>query len=290
MDDREEKLRERLQQLLKRSVSTHEALVRIVTDPNVPASVVIDEAHRLERLELAEHNLFKELEQVIASTPGFQRRDERSVRQVVLEVLQEIAIPQRAAFLRDYIWARDRIPLETRRFGALRRDESRSWERNPGKRRAYITPALDPTAQPLTSWMTRSDWPLERRTIVSAEHKRLLETEKVAALLRARDLTRGDDRIPFNLALADLAPTLQIDISSAPTQFNDELLSDSLVMYDREDVLDTKVERKWRREFEAVVQKEIKSLHHKLDPEIRKAAAKLSSLPPEEQLWGRTSN
>ena len=100
-----------------------------------------------------------------------KREEDRSVRQVVLRALDFVGAPQPAWFLQEFVWARDRIDLKTRRFGSLRRDEFRAWRRRPGHRLAYVIPALDSEGHAVASLMARSDWPLGDRLVVEGARR-----------------------------------------------------------------------------------------------------------------------
>ena len=139
-------------------------LVSSAEDPSVPAARLAYWAEWLERLDDRRDELIRALRE--EATEVRKRDEERSVRQFVLRALDELDSPQNAGFLQEYVWARYGVDLDTRGFGALRRDERRSWSRNPGRRRAYIVPTLDAEGRPLARWMARSDWPLERRITI----------------------------------------------------------------------------------------------------------------------------
>jgi hypothetical protein len=161
-------------------------------DPHVPAGQLVDLVDVLERLDDRRDQLLQALRE--EASDARRRQEERSIRQFVLRALDEIEWPQNAGFLQEYVWARERVDLNTRGFGALRRDERRAWGRNPGRRLAYIVSALDDEGRPLSRWMARSDWPLERR-LVLRDDERLLELMKLRALFAARR-----ERDPSDLA------------------------------------------------------------------------------------------
>jgi hypothetical protein len=126
------------------------------------------------------------------------REDDRSVRKFVLAALQEIGSPAKAGFVTEYVWAVERVDLNTRGFGRLRKDEQDAWEdhhglRPDGKDRsvrrpprpAYVVPGLNARGQKLPRYMVRSDWPAEQR-VVLVPYDRLVELAKLSALFRAR--------------------------------------------------------------------------------------------------------
>jgi hypothetical protein len=176
--------REELRDVLLEQRRIIDMLVESAGDPSVSAARLAYWAEWLERLDDRRDGLIRALRE--EATEIRKRDEERSVRQFVLRALDEVDSPQNAGFLQDYVWARFGVDLDTRGFGALRRDERRSWNRNPGRRRAYIVPTLDAEGRPLARWMARSDWPLERRITVADEGERLLDLQKIRALAEAR--------------------------------------------------------------------------------------------------------
>jgi hypothetical protein len=93
-------------------------------------------------------------------------RNELSTRQYVLQALDSINYPQPAARIKQFVWANERVELNTRTFGALRRDEKLSWANKPFHRSAYIVPVIDVQGDAQSQWLARSDWPLWRRIVV----------------------------------------------------------------------------------------------------------------------------
>jgi hypothetical protein len=176
--------RDELRNVLADQRDIIDRLLASVTDPAVSAVQLAHWAEWLERLDDRRDALIRALRE--EATEVRKREEERSVRQFVLRALDELEQPQNAGFLQDYVWARYGVDLDTRGFGALRRDERRSWDRNPGRRRAYIVPTLDVDGHALARWMARSDWALERRITADADGERLLDLHKIRALSKAR--------------------------------------------------------------------------------------------------------
>jgi hypothetical protein len=176
--------REELRGVLLEQRGIIDMLVENAGDPSVSAAQLAYWAEWLERLDDRRDDLIRALRE--EATEARKRDEERSVRQFVLRALDDVDSPQTAGFLQDYVWARFEVDLDTRGFGALRRDERRSWNRNPGRRNAYIVPTLDAEGRPLARRMARSDWPLERRITVAGEGERLLDLQKIRALAKAR--------------------------------------------------------------------------------------------------------
>jgi hypothetical protein len=133
-------------------------------DDEIDAAQLVPHLESLRRLDGEREVL---LDQLRHQASIERRRDEeRSIRQFILQALDEVHAPQTAGFLEDYVYVRERVMLNSRNFGALRRDENRSWMRPRSRRRAYIVPCLDEQGEPVPRWMARSDWPLTDRIFI----------------------------------------------------------------------------------------------------------------------------
>ena len=175
-------LRAELDTVLTSERDALDHLIAQVVDPAVDPVALVGAAESHERFERVRSRLVKELQEVASESR--RREEERSTRQFVLRALEAIGCPQNAGFLEEYVWASERVSLNTRGFGALRRDERRAWGRHPGHRIAYIVPCLDAEARPLAKWMARSDWPLHARIVVE-DAGELFELKRLACLLEA---------------------------------------------------------------------------------------------------------
>ena len=222
----------------------------------------------LESLALLDQQRADLLERARHEASTTRRRDEeRSIRQFVLRALEEIGVPQTAGFLEDYVYARERVVLNTRGFGALRRDEARAWRRRPGHRRAYIVPCLDATGRPVPRWMARSDWPLAARVVVP-EVEALWTWTRVMAL--ARGLRDGDDEAAAAL-YAPLIEKYARDVSGGESGWSAAEPEESL------------------REAEREAAQEVDRLDEELSESRSELAARFAGLDIEQQLWGVSS-
>ena len=256
--------REELRQLLLKERAFLDRLIDQAGDPGVSPARLVD---LVEVLESLDHDVERLVAQLREETTAARRQEEeRSVRQFVLRALDGLGVPQNAGFLQEYMWARERVDLDTRGFGALRRDERRSWERNPGRRRAYIVPALNPDGTAVSRLMARSDWPLERRLVLPGD-ERLIELANLRALLAARaEAETGDLPDLFQVLIEKYARAL----------FGGELVPEGDLMM-REasfEPIRRRVESDFARLQEASAGKRSKS------------AAQLMTLPEEKQYWG----
>jgi hypothetical protein len=257
--------REELRQVLLRERDFLGRLIDQAGDPEVSAARLVDLVEVLESLDHDVERLVAQLRE--ETTVARRQEEERSVRQFVLRALDGIGVAQNAGSLQEYMWARERVDLDTRGFGALRRDERRSWERNPGRRRAYIVPALNPDGTAVPRLMARSDWPLERR-LVLPDDDRLIELAKLRALLAARaEAETGDLPDLFQVLIEKYARAL----------FGGELVPES----------DPMTREASFEPIRRLVETEFARLQMTSAAKRNKAAAGLTKLPEKEQYWGR---
>lgn len=256
--------RAELRHVLLDQRSLLDQLLALTGDPAVPTTQLIDLVGALERLDHRREQLIPLLRE--QASQSRRREEERSVRQFVLRALDEIGSPLNAAFLQEYIWARERVDLNTRGFGALRRDERRAWDRHPRRRLAYIVSALEPDGRPLSRWMARSDWPLEKRVVLPGD-ERLLDLAKLRALLAARrERDPGDPSDPYEPLIKKYAVPL---FEQDPKSVDD--------VDDRDGWLE-----EVRRLVDAALEQPAATVARR-----RVAAKRLAELPEERQLWGR---
>jgi hypothetical protein len=238
-----------------------EELLERLNDTIEPAEAV----SLLESLALIDQRRASVLEQFkAAASASRQREEERSIRQFVLSALEEIEMPQTAGFLEDYLYARELVVLKTRGMGALRRDEYRAWERLRDRPRvAYIVPCLDEEGRAVSSWMARSDWPLEDRIVVAGVEE-LWRLGRVRALLRAyREADTGAESLflpAINRYAAEAFGEVSTD-SDVPEHRSLQALSDQ-------------------------VDESITELESSLAPARKRVSERLSQLGEQQQLWG----
>jgi hypothetical protein len=242
-----------------------QSLLDSIEDPRVATAQLARLAMSLERLDDRRNALLRALRE--EATEARKREEERSLRQFVLRALDEMQVPQNAGFLREYVWAREAVDLNTRGFGSLRRDERRSWHRHPGRRLAYIVPALDADGRALARWMARSDWPLARRTVVADRSERMLDLYKLRVLFNAHEEAEqrelGDPFIP------------------AIEKYARDVLDVNPPAYDHA------VSRKcWFADLRQEMEAELADLGDTVAEIQQAAAARLATLPEEQQLWG----
>jgi hypothetical protein len=174
-------VRDKLVATLEEGLRLQQQLVDDSRDEGVPVGELVAQVIMLERLDDRRDELISELRRT-ASAGIRAGRSGPPIREVVLETLDDLRWPQNAGFLEEYLWAKRQLQLDSRAFAPLRRDERRAWERAPQAGRVYVVPALNPDGSPNPRWITRSDWPLDRRIVASPQTERLYNMQKVYSL------------------------------------------------------------------------------------------------------------
>jgi hypothetical protein len=283
MDTRIEDVRQRLRMLLRRNIEVYASLLELIDDPGVSPTQLADAISVLQKYDIDRDVLVEELMSA-SQRAAIEAAQRKPVRLLVLDALDEMKVPQNAAFLQEYIWGRFGINLETRGFGTLRRDERRSWQRNPDKRAVYVAPALGPTGDARPDYMTRSSWDLSRRIILGPPTERVLGLKKIRILLQAQE---NDDELeaPWTLdrALERYAhDLLNIPVPqplAAPTGSQEARWASSLWRV-------TGPRSEWRGEVQRRVADELALLGPDDEADRVRAAVLLAELPTETKLWG----
>lgn len=234
-------------------------------NPQVSAVQLIELIEAVEQVDERKSQLMRALREEASDLR--KREEERSVRQFVLQALDYVGVPQPAGFLQEFVWARERVDLNTRGFGALRRDEARAWKRRPAHRMAYIIPALTPDGQAQARWMARSDWPLAGRLVVPGA-ERLFGLKRLVSLFRARDETPGEPTDPYLPLIRRHAPEILEEINQPPLRTDGN-------------------EAAWLETVRRTVQSELSELEAQVEQTQEEAASRIAGWTQEEQLWGR---
>lgn len=258
-----DRLRAELDTALSSERDALDRLIAQVRDPAVDPVALVGAAESLERFGRIRSRLVRGLQGIASESR--RRQEERSVRQFVLRGLATIGCPQNAGFLEEYVWVSERVSLDTRGFGALRRDERRAWGRHPGQRLAYIVPCLDAEGRPVAKWMSRSDWPLHARIAVKGAAE-LFGLRKVACLLQA-ERRCGDGQ-----GYERFVPLI-------------ERYGESILEWEPAPIMDEE-----RVDWLAAVNEEVNARLAQLTNSVEGAqfavAATLETLSEEEKLWG----
>jgi hypothetical protein len=101
-----------------------------------------------------------------AQGPAGSRGPASSTREVAVSALNELGVASAPRAVVDYAIARFGVEIDSRTFGALRRDEQRSWLSPRTARPLYVVPALEGNRfLALRAKVALSAWPLEARLI-----------------------------------------------------------------------------------------------------------------------------
>jgi hypothetical protein len=94
------------------------------------------------------------------------RASGKTMREVVLDILDEIGVPLAPSTISEFSQATTGVEVQASRFASLRRDEERAADRDINSRPAWVTPALGTTRlNAFPRLLTSSAWELERRLI-----------------------------------------------------------------------------------------------------------------------------
>jgi hypothetical protein len=195
---------------------------------------------------------------------GGGRGGRRSLRELVLDTLDEIGVPVPPRVISDFAGATHAWALRPQRFASLQRAEERSYQKAPGSHRAWIVPTISTLGlTAISRIVAQSTWELERR-IIGARTPRTNHLRTLLALLDALERARGrpDTHPP------ELATMLLRYAESVPGALEFGKPLDP-----------TRVRRAAEAELARIEPADLE--------ERRAAAARLSELPARYQLWGR---
>lgn len=122
------------------------------------------------------------------SPPAFPRARARTagktMRELVLDILDEIGAPLAPSTISEFAQATTGIELQASRFASLRRDEERAARRDLNARPAWVVPALSTSRlNPIPRLLTSSAWELERR-LIGARSLRVIHLRTTLAFLQ----------------------------------------------------------------------------------------------------------
>lgn len=263
-------VRDKLVATLEETMRLQQRLVNDVRDDGVPIADLVAQVSVLERLDDQRDRLITQLRRT-ASAGMRPARTSPPVREVLLETLAHFRWPLNAGFLEEYLLAKHELQVDSRAFAPLRRDERRAWDRAPGAREAYIAPALKPDGSAKPSWITRSDWDLDRRIVASSRTERLFDLYKIYVLAgrpgSAEASYRGP-RSPLDALLEKYAKDI-LDTQPPPiSATNDEFGA-------------------WRTHVREQAGTLIGEIRREDEPDRKQIARQLADLPDRERIWGQ---
>lgn len=99
-------------------------------------------------------------------SPPVASAGRRTLRQMVLDALEDLGVMSTSKDLTGYLDARFGRSVIPARFGTLAADEMASFDRTAGARSAWLCFAIDiATGKPIKHMWARSDWALESRLV-----------------------------------------------------------------------------------------------------------------------------
>ena len=259
-------VRDELAGALEETLLLTERFAADARDYDVPVADLVATATMLDRLQERREELLGELRRT-ASAGTRATKGGQPIREMVLQVLDQLNWPQNAGFCEEYLWASLQLQVESRAFASLRRDERRAWHRAPGAREAYVVPALNPDGSANPRWLTSSAWDLSRRVVASPRTERLFDLQKVVAL-HAPDNRRREPRAPLGTLLERYAGQV---LAMEPPPVSASVAAT----------------RAWRRRVRSKAEAEIAEIRAVDAAERERIARELARLPEPDRLWGR---
>src|SRR5580700_489574 len=265
-------VRDELAATLEETLRLQQRLVDDVRDEEVDVADLVAQVSVLERLDDRRDQLIGQLRRT-ASAGMRPARTSQPVREILLETLADFRWPQNAGFLEEYLLAKHQLQLDSRAFAPLRRDERKAWDRAPGAREAYIAPALKPDGSAYPRWITRSDWPMERRIIATPRTERLFDLYKIYVLAGrpgSAEASYLGPRSPVDALLEkyaqDILNTEPLSASASDTEF-----------------------RTWRTDVRERAGTLIGENRREDEPDRKQIARQLARLTDRERVWGQAA-
>ena len=212
MDAPTDRLRGRLQRLLRDSNAESLRLQAVLQQPDAGAAALQRGHARLRALLAEQQRVITDLEQAesegTTSAPTGRSAGHRPLRERVLDVLAEVGVPLAPRAVSELAAALYGWLIPSERIASLRRDEARAWERAASARPAWIVPgisALDLFA--MNRVIAHSAWPIERR-IVGPRSSRIHHLRTLRVLADALDRGTSHDPDALVALVARYAVTL----------------------------------------------------------------------------------
>jgi hypothetical protein len=266
-------VRDELAATLDETLRLQQRLASDVRDEGVPVADLVAQVTVLERLDERRDQLIGQLRRT-ASAGMRPARTSPPVREILLDTLAEFRWPQNAGFLEEYLLAKHQLQLDSRAFAPLRRDERKAWDRAPGGRDAYIAPALRSDGSPYPRWVTRSDWPFDRRIVATPRTERLFDLYKIYVLAGrpgSADAGYVGPRRPIDALLEKYARDILDTEPPAASASDDEF-------------------RAWRTQVRDRVGALIGEVRRDDEPDRKHIARQLADLSDRDQVWGRDAS
>lgn len=266
MNNLEADLKQRLQQVVDRQQTVlatfNEALLAGDHKKQAATELQLRKLHG-EMRRMSDELRYVQLEQNVATPRTRTRMTGKTVRELVLDAVDEIGVPVSPSTISEFSQATTGVGIPATRFASLRRDEERAARRDPASRAAWVVPALS-TARltALPRLFTSSAWEIERR-LVGARSARVNHLRTTLAFLERFERLRAADASQASLMENLLVRFARGIPGAAPTGATVE-----------------------GQRIRAVVQGELEVIEPDDLQERREAAARLAKYRDRELLWG----
>lgn len=239
----------------------------VVGDPAATPAMIESAQAEVERLTSVWKRLMHDLRVAQFEAPERfgayrTRAGQRPFREQVLDILDELGVPNSPRVVSEYALTCLGIDLPVVRFASLRRDEERSFRKDPLSKPAWVVPALNMTGfAPIPRLVGTSVWPIGRR-LIGPRTLRVNHLITLLALLRrASNITDGEDAVRGIKALI-LRFARSVPGTWAVTGEPD---------LDR---------------IRIAAEAELQAIGPEDEAERKQAAEKLAKLPQDRQVWG----
>lgn len=257
-----DRVRANLTKVSEKHRAALDAFERLVGNQNAPFAELEAADSNVKKLAAERARLMDDLrlaqfEEPERFGPYRGRAGQRPIREVVLDITDELGVAVSPRIVSDYAAATIGMNIPATRFGSLRRDEERAYRRDPHARPAWVVPAISVAGlTAIPRLIASSAWEPERR-LIGARTLRINHLKLLLALINKS--VDADDRVKRTVAamIGRFATWLP-----AGTKL------------DLEDVA-------------AKVKTELKSIEPQDNEQRRTAARELRRLADVFQLWGR---
>lgn len=262
-------LKRRLAAVVKKQRMALDELHILLTKPNVSLASIDKAQHVVNHLAAQYQRVTKELKLAeVERVEGYASYNARSglrpMRELALDILDEIGVPCSPGTLSECIAVWAGIWLPAGRFASLRRDEQNSFGRDPQSRPAWLVPALNAIGfRAIPRSLTSSVWEPERR-LIGPRTLRVNHLRTVLALIKRIALLQQSGSSPNEDRLSELLQRYARSVPGAVSNGGP--------------INPDQIRQATQTELEAI---------EKLDFADRtNAVLEFNNLPPYNQLWG----
>jgi len=193
-----DRLRQRLAKISEQHRSALDSFERLLANPNASFAELDAADAAVKKLSAGRTHLMEDLRLAQFEEPDRfgvyrGRAGQRPMREVVLDMADELGVPVSPRLISDYAVATLGLSIPPTRFGSLRRDEERAYQRDAHARPAWLTPAINAAGlAAIPRLIASSAWEPERR-LIAARTLRVNHLKALLALLKKS--STADERV-----------------------------------------------------------------------------------------------